>query len=742
MNALSTYRSLKAGSCMPMAFVLAVLATSLSQAVAQQTQPAMQPFVAPPVLEETTPGAPAMQFLRLSKPAPEEKCHPQGSVRRTGNDVFVKLDFVLAKFAINNPDPNDPYRGNDPVELRSYGGCHSGPTIEVLPGNTLHIDLINDLSPNDPSCQQPPLPAGLGLPPGVGCFNTINLHTHGLHVSPAGNSDNVLLSITPQTEFPYEYEIPSDHPAGTFWYHAHRHGSTAMQVASGASGILIIRGTRLYTEPTADNPHPIADIDTILHDRSGTPFTEQLFLMQQIPYACFDNDPNLKGGPWQQIFTTNGLFTASSPSVGASSPANSPWICPKPDGKNHATVGVVENFGLQMFSPSIWDTNGRFTTVNGIVQPLLTVKAGEVQRWRFVHAGLHDTINLQVVRITRSPQFANLVSTSAFSGNRLEQVQAVESVCKATPDTLIPQFQIAVDGLTRVNIQRIGEGGENKSNYLQPGYRSDVLVVFPSDGDYCLLDQAAPASERFNPGGPGRKPSGGGQGPNQPQLLAYVHVRGGQAVDGDLQTYIEKKLYDANPTLPEPVRKGLLQGDISPWAPFTEVPAPAPGSEAQKADFTIGQNGFTINGSSYDPGVVNITRQVNTSDDWILTAEGEPHIFHIHVNPFEVMDVTHEVNGHQVSIFDKDGHCMATDTQGLPDQYCSMYHTFRDTVVVQPDYQVHARTYYDRYIGEFVIHCHILDHEDAGMMLNIMIVPNLNAPGGGLGMPDMQHTTQ
>lgn len=69
-----------------------------------------------------------------------------------------------------------------------------------------------------------------------------------------------------------------------------------------------------------------------------------------------------------------------------------------------------------------------------------------------------------------------------------------------------------------------------------------------------------------------------------------------------------------------------------------------------------------------------------------------------------------------------------------------MWHTFRDTVFVQNGYQVFIRTRYDRYIGEFVIHCHILDHEDGGMMSNIQIVPNINAPGNGLGMAGMKHT--
>ena len=65
----------------------------------------------------------------------------------------------------------------------------------------------------------------------------------------------------------------------------------------------------------------------------------------------------------------------------------------------------------------------------------------------------------------------------------------------------------------------------------------------------------------------------------------------------------------------------------------------------------------------------------------------------------------------------------------------------KHTLFVQNDYQVLVRTHYDRYIGEFVIHCHILDHEDGGMMTNIQIVPDLKAVGGGIGMTGMKHTS-
>jgi FtsP/CotA-like multicopper oxidase with cupredoxin domain len=40
-------------------------------------------------------------------------------------------------------------------------------------------------------------------------------------------------------------------------------------------------------------------------------------------------------------------------------------------------------------------------------------------------------------------------------------------------------------------------------------------------------------------------------------------------------------------------------------------------------------------------------------------------------------------------------------------------------------YTLVIRTRYERYIGDFVLHCHILDHEDQGVMQNIRIaLPN------------------
>ena len=43
-----------------------------------------------------------------------------------------------------------------------------------------------------------------------------------------------------------------------------------------------------------------------------------------------------------------------------------------------------------------------------------------------------------------------------------------------------------------------------------------------------------------------------------------------------------------------------------------------------------------------------------------------------------------------------------------------------------------ARTRYRRDIGDFVLHCHILEHEDQGMMQNVRIaLPGAHGANGG-----------
>jgi L-ascorbate oxidase len=75
-------------------------------------------------------------------------------------------------------------------------------------------------------------------------------------------------------------------------------------------------------------------------------------------------------------------------------------------------------------------------------------------------------------------------------------------------------------------------------------------------------------------------------------------------------------------------------------------------------------------------------------------------------------------------VIDASGKCVDTDSTGKIDtQYCDQIGLFRDTLFVKQNYKLRVRSRYETFIGEFVLHCHILDHEDQGMMQNVSIMP-------------------
>ena len=314
------------------------------------------------------------------------------------NEALLDLNIVYTNGKIWNPS----VRRFDQVKLRSYQGTrvdpnapYVSPMLEINPGDTIRINLNNKL-PADPSCITPG-----GNVNNPHCFNGTNLHTHGLWVNLAGNSDNVLISINPGVSFQYEYNVPSDHPAGTFWYHTHRHGSTALQVSSGMAGALIIRGKRPPT-PTGNG-----DIDTLLKSTRTQPFKERVLVLQQIQYACRDAQGNIKLNP------------------------DKTYRCDVGD------VGGIE--GYDQFGPGSWPASGRYTSINGHVLPTFNgVSTGQIERWRVIHGGVRDTVNLEFRKLktgSRSLLALRAAEHDAFVGEN------------CTGDAL-PQHLIAADGLT------------------------------------------------------------------------------------------------------------------------------------------------------------------------------------------------------------------------------------------------------------------------------------------------------
>lgn len=132
---------------------------------------------------------------------------------------------------------------------RAFNGGVPGPTFVMKPGETLDVNLVNNLDPvNNKDC----VATGSEF-----CLSaTTNLHTHGLHVSSKGvrdglakESDNVFSYVNPGSSLAYSFTIPADHMGGTHWYHPHNHHSTAIQAGGGAAGMIIVKDPVDYLPP-------------------------------------------------------------------------------------------------------------------------------------------------------------------------------------------------------------------------------------------------------------------------------------------------------------------------------------------------------------------------------------------------------------------------------------------------------------------------------------------------------------
>ncbi|MEV6612535.1 multicopper oxidase domain-containing protein [Streptomyces sp. NPDC051051] len=126
------------------------------------------------------------------------------------------------------------------VRTRTYEGAVPGPTLRVRPGDALEITHVNALPPDTAGPHQ-----DVNVPHR---FSTFNLHTHGMHVDPTGDADNVFRAFGPAAEaggttiHRSRVTVPAGHPAGTFWYHPHHHGSTAAHVLNGMAGVIVVEG--------------------------------------------------------------------------------------------------------------------------------------------------------------------------------------------------------------------------------------------------------------------------------------------------------------------------------------------------------------------------------------------------------------------------------------------------------------------------------------------------------------------
>lgn len=206
---------------------------------------------------------------------------------------------------------------------------------------------------------------------------------------------------------------------------------------------------------------------------------------------------------------------------------------------------------------------------------------------------------------------------------------------------------------------------------MPPGKRFELLIYGPRHGSYALR------TADFSTGPDGDAYPG--------QLMATV-VSQGRGVD---------KI-----PLPEsfPPVKDLRTEQLTGRRTITFADSPNP-------------NQFTINGKPFNAGCVDELVTLGSVEEWtIKNTSREAHVFHIHQLDFQV-----------------------TEINGKPQPFTG----YQDNVTLPPAPDDHTPSVVKAIIpfddpvivGEFVLHCHIIQHEVQGMMASVYVVDPAAPPG-------------
>lgn len=324
------------------------------------------------------------------------------------------------------------------------------------------------------------------------------------------------------------------------------------------------------------------------------------------------------------------------------------------------------------------DTSGtRYAcyTLNGLVNPKITIQPGEVQFWRIGNIGADTYMNLSLEDANQKPQ---------------------------------PFYILARDG------NAVSQPIEQDQILLPPAKRVEVLVIGSPSGQYNLVSKPVPNTD------PGNSWSSFDQ--NQ-RIVATVSVEGDPVnYDTEGKTLLEY-IKNQKPT--------TLGSDLPSLDDVAKLVIP----KEHQRQFTFSQNTgnkdennnpifvYQINNLQYDPTRTDTKVNVGDIEEWTLVnATPVRHVFHIHQLDFlvtKVNGVDQPLQGYEDSID------LPPCSVGISNDTCQPGTESKTVVRIPFTNEVIAATkqggvYID---GEFVYHCHLLFHEDNGMMQNIQVLP-------------------
>ncbi|HEY9601020.1 MAG TPA: multicopper oxidase family protein, partial [Allocoleopsis sp.] len=219
---------------------------------------------------------------------------------------------------------------------------------------------------------------------------------------------------------------------------------------------------------------------------------------------------------------------------------------------------------------------------------------------------------------------------------------------------------------------------------LAPGERAEVLVRGDREPkSYRLLNLP------YNRGGMGMMGGGHSMGGGMGMMGGGHQMGGGMGMMGG-----------TSQTTPQVLATLTYQDSVSPLSlpkQLISVEALPEAKTVRRIELSMAMSPgmgmvFTFNGKAFDPQRVDTQVRLNAIEDWELVnvdPDRMDHPFHLHIHPFQVIS-----------------------RNGQPEPY----RIWQDTVLVRGGETVRIRIAFRDFPGKTVYHCHILDHEDLGMM--------------------------
>ncbi|TMJ41681.1 MAG: hypothetical protein E6G90_19820 [Alphaproteobacteria bacterium] len=642
-------------------------------------------------------------------PQPEvrQSRHGRHGVLRTTLHACISTNEMLDQ---NAPPPGKIVKFHPPT----FEGTIPGPTLEVKPGDSLSILLVNDLPFNPPNERDNAFPHD---------EYTLNLHTHGLTVSPLGISDNIFREMRPGKAYQIEIDIPKDHPSGTYWYHVHNHGSVTFQFLGGMAGFLIVKGG----EGTLDAVPEVAaakDVPMAFQVIRSTSDGKVVFVHEQaeqfgtFPFPTDTPPPTTEQ---QGLWSTYGLD--GGPTVA----------------RDGSFTGPPSRFSY---------------TTNGVANPTLHMRPGEVQRWRLLNATDGDNLQLVLVSNEKGKEGLglNVVAMDAITVPETYRLtpgdplvigpgQRYDVMIKAgQPGTYLLQTRDPNSGAVQASVSPYRDSNFPKgigASTRVSRHSNDFPVPCPALGEH-LSDCAGKFS--------------------YPVTLGTIEVSG-RAKDMDLPADPPLPTPKGLPSIdtmlnrtPDAVRNVVFEscGAVPNFKQF--VSQPSCGWYFAKYDATywggapfynlqMMRDADDVGQPTGDPDLprINFKKEglfdptqplfpdmiAGNYEEWtVYNRSLSDHPFHLHQNHVLIT----KING--ITLPQPEWH----DTLDVPAIVCPTNDPgCSNPVNVNnfPPGSITFRTYFNPVtVGCFVAHCHTLNHEDIGMMQRMDILPAPGQPSG------------